>query len=167
MCAPASSDWNNDVRSMPVVPPMPWHANTSSVSSATLVMYADMSSCVSADTAAPIIPMRAAAPTLTKPAAGVMATRPTTTPRHMPVALNVCPLTCSSSIQVSIATAVATLVLRIACEVYTVALSAEPPTKPNQPNHSRAVPSTTYGTLAGSSVLTFDGPRKKAAASAA
>eukprot|EP00955_Chlamydomonas_euryale_P086804 364247-Chlamydomonas_euryale.AAC.9 len=101
---------------MPVVPPMPWHAKTSSVSSAMLVMYFDMSHCVRDDTAAPIIPMIAAAPTLTSPAAGVMATRPTTTPRHMPVALNAWPLIWSSTIHVNMATAVATLVLTNAWE---------------------------------------------------
>ena len=56
----------------------------------------------------------------------------------------------SKKIQPSIAAAEAVLVVAKASTAASLAASAEPALKPNQPNQSMPVPSSTYGMLAGS-----------------
>lgn len=81
-----------------------------------------------------MIPMQRAPPTVTKPAAGVMATRPTTAPTQAPMAVDFEPRTWSTKIHVSMAEAAAVLVVRKACTARGFAERAEPALKPNQPN---------------------------------
>ncbi len=87
--------------------------------------------------------------TETKPAAGVMATSPTTAPMQAPRAEGLWPRIQSKNIQPSIAEADAVLVVAKASVAEPLAARAEPALKPNQPNQSMPVPSITNGTLAG------------------
>ena len=82
-------------------------------------------------------------------AAGVIATRPATTPEAMPSEVTCLSRIRSTRAQPSIAPAVATVVLTQARPAVPSAVPAEPPLKPNQPNHSRAAPSMTSGRLWG------------------
>src|SRR4051795_6314665 len=86
---------------------------------------------------------------VTNPAAGVTATRPTTAPMQAPRADGLLPRIQSKNIQPSIAAADAVLVVPNAMAAVPLAASAEPALKPNQPNQSMPVPSSTNGTLAG------------------
>src|SRR5687768_18475865 len=74
------------------------------------------------------------------PAAGVTATRPAITPEQKPRAEGLWPAARSAIIQNSAAEAVATNVLIIASAADPFASSADPALKPNQPTHSRPVP---------------------------
>ncbi|MCY1286502.1 hypothetical protein D9M69_369710 [compost metagenome] len=74
------------------------------------------------------------------PAAGVMATRPATTPEAMPRALGLPWVIHSANIQPSAAAAVATWVTSMAMPALPLAAAAEPALKPNQPTHSSAAP---------------------------
>src|SRR3990172_12615035 len=87
-------------------------------------------------------PMRIAAPASTKPAAGVIATRPATAPAAAPRTLGL-PL-CSQlmGIQVRAAMPVAGLVTTQAVTARPLAPRALPALKPNQPNHNNAAPNT-------------------------
>ena len=77
----------------------------------------------------------------TKPAHGVIATRPATAPDAAPSVV-ACPLlTRSTMSQPSIAADAATNVLRNACAATPLAASADPALNPNQPNHRMPVPS--------------------------
>ena len=89
---------------------------------------------------------------VTKPAAGVMATRPTTAPMHAPKAEGLFPFIQSKNIQESMAAAEAVLVVAKARAARPEAPIAEPALKPNQPNQSIPVPRITNGTFAGSCV---------------
>ena len=80
---------------------------------------------------------------LIKPAAGVIATRPTTAPMQVPIADGLRPCTASKMIHVNAAAAEAVVVVANAFTVSRFAPNAEPALKPNQPNHSRPVPSST------------------------
>src|SRR5438067_2049901 len=80
---------------------------------------------------------------VTKPHAGVIATRPATAPEAAPSVLGLPNLSCSTSSQPSTAAAVATVVLVKATPARSPAVSAEPALKPYQPNHSRLAPSIT------------------------
>src|SRR5438067_3266397 len=86
---------------------------------------------------------------VTKPHAGVIATRPATAPEAAPSVVGLPNLSCSTSSQPSTAAAVATVVLVKATPARSPAVSAEPALKPYQPNHSRLAPSNTNGTLCG------------------
>ena len=74
------------------------------------------------------------------PAAGVMATRPATTPEAMPRALGLPWVIHSANIQASAAAAVATWVTSMAMPAVPLAAAAEPALKPNQPIHSMPAP---------------------------
>ena len=81
--------------------------------------------------------------------AGVMATRPATTPEAAP-RLVACPSRIfSTSSHASTAAVVAPIVLRSAKPAVPFAATAEPALKPNQPNQSSAAPSMTSGKLCG------------------
>ena len=86
---------------------------------------------------------------VTKPAAGVIATRPTTAPIQKPRAETFLPLAASNNTQAKPAAAAAVLVVAKAEAANGEAATAEPALKPNQPNHSRPVPNSTKGMLAG------------------
>src|SRR5438309_1932467 len=109
--------------------------------------------------------------TATKPAAGVMATKPTTAPIQNPSTEGFLPLTTSKNIQDKPAAAAAVLVVAKADTDKELAASAEPALKPNQPNQSKPVPISTYGILAGGisflSICTWRRFKTKAPAKAA
>ena len=115
-------------------------------------------------------PSATAAHGATNAQAGVIATRPATAPDAAPR-----PVMCPSRIfsttnQPPTAAAVATCVLRNASAAVAFAPSAEPALKPNQPNHSKAAPSTTSGIECGrigSFLKPTRLPRIRASASAA
>ena len=88
-------------------------------------------------------------PTVTHPAQGVMATRPTTAPMAAPMAEGLRPRRASNATHVTIAVAAAVLVLRNADTATPSAASELPPLNPNQPSQSNAAPRSTNGTLAG------------------
>src|ERR671919_983263 len=92
------------------------------------------------------------APTgVTYPAAGVMPTRPTTAPVAAPTAVTFPVRTKSRIAHVNTAAAGAVLVLVNARAATPLAPSAEPALNPNQPNQSSPAPSSTNGTLCGTS----------------
>src|ERR1041385_6383285 len=95
------------------------------------------------------VPMKMEVGIVTKPAAGVMATRPTTAPMAKPRPDTFLPLAASNSTQLNPAAAAAVFVVAKAEAASGVAPTAEPALKPNQPNHSKPVPKSTNGMLAG------------------
>src|SRR6266568_4315643 len=96
-------------------------------------------------------PIASAAGGVTKPAAGVMPTRPTTAPVAAPTAVILPVRVESSSAHVSTAAAAAVFVLTNASAARPFAASADPALNPNHPNHSRPAPIKTSGTLCGDS----------------
>ncbi|MNF92215.1 hypothetical protein D3C84_748520 [compost metagenome] len=80
---------------------------------------------------------------LTKPAAGVIATRPTTAPIQAPSADNLCPNILSRKTHAIAAAAAATVVVPKACTAKPFDPKAEPALKPNHPNHNKPVPNNT------------------------
>src|SRR6266704_4214190 len=88
--------------------------------------------------------------TLTKPEAGVMATRPATAPAAAPITLGCVLCHQLTVIQVRAAIAVAVLVTTNALVASAPAPSALPALKPNQPNQSRAAPGTVIVASCGS-----------------
>src|SRR5207247_6856459 len=87
--------------------------------------------------------------TVTKPAAGVIPTSPTTTPVAAPTAVILPVRARSQQAQVTSAVAAAVLVFANARAATPFAARAEPALKPNQPNHSSPAPSSTSGRLWG------------------
>src|SRR5688500_9379566 len=94
-------------------------------------------------------PIISAAIGVTKPAAGVMPTRPATAPAVAPSTLGRSCRIQLAVIQVSVAIAAAELVVTNALTASAPEPSALPALKPNQPNHSSAVPSTVIVALCG------------------
>src|SRR5262245_10605768 len=87
----------------------------------------------------------------TKPAAGVMATSPTTMAVAQPTAVGFLDRAMSSSIHTMSVAAGASIVLVNASAAMPLAATALPALKPNQPNHSTPAPSSVNGMLCGSS----------------
>ena len=85
----------------------------------------------------------------TKPAAGVMATRPATAPEAAPRVVGLPWNFHSANTQASMAVAAATCVVTKAFPANPSAARALPALKPNQPNHKRAVPIMVMGRLCG------------------
>src|SRR5438128_4378472 len=135
------------MRTAPRTPPTKWTARTSSESSNLSLNFTPTARAQKAPAATPIT---VAPSRLTKPQAGVMATRPATAPDAAPRGVDFPSLTFSTPIQASRAAAVAVLVLRNAWAARLLAPSADPALKPNQPNHRMPAPSTVKGTLCGS-----------------
>src|SRR5688500_15222983 len=79
----------------------------------------------------------------TKPAPGVMATKPTTAPMQKPTTDGFLPLATSKNIHDKPAAAAAVLVVPKADTARPLALKADPALKPNQPNQSSPVPINT------------------------
>ena len=102
-----------------------------------------------------------------KPAAGVIATNPTTAPIHAPNADTFLPLILSKNIHVIIAEAEAIVVVAKAIAAVPLAPSDEPALKPNQPNQSIPVPKRTKGIFVGICSLFFRLPKVKTPAKAA
>src|SRR5689334_18621497 len=89
----------------------------------------------------------------TQPQAGVMATRPATAPDAAPSIVGEPLATHSPNIQAIVAAAVASSVLVNTSVAKPFASRLEPTLKPNQPTHSNAEPTMTYGTLCGGSAV--------------
>src|ERR1041384_5291142 len=88
---------------------------------------------------------------LMKPAAGVIATRPTTIAGAAPTAVGLPGAIRSRKVQPTSVAAGANMVVTNARPAIGLAASALPALKPNQPNHRTPAPSSTSGTLCGSS----------------
>src|SRR4030095_4894881 len=138
---------NKPVISIPVIPPIPWHANTSSGSSYLVLLFRN--SATTFETIAAMKPINIACGTPTKAAAVVMATRPTTAPIQNPRTDGFLPRSTSRNIQERPAVAAAVFVVANAYTPNEPAPAALPALNPNQPNHSKPVPIRTYGMLAG------------------
>src|SRR6188508_1148152 len=95
------------------------------------------------------VPMNKLEGIVTNPAAGVMATRPTTAPIQNPRAEGFLPRVASNKIQARPAAADAVLVVAKAEAANGPAPKALPALKPNHPNQSKPVPSNTKGMFAG------------------
>src|SRR5512134_232182 len=91
-------------------------------------------------------PIRIAAMGVTKPAAGVIATRPTTAPVTIPSTLGLLSRQLRN-IQTTAAAAAAVFVVTTALRASPLAASALPPLKPNQPIHNKPAPRTVNGML--------------------
>src|SRR5262249_13956061 len=94
-------------------------------------------------------PMASDASGVTKPDAGVIATRPATAPLAAPSTVGLPRPSHSAAIHESAAAAVAVLVATKALVARPVAASALPALKPNQPNQRSAAPTSTNGMLCG------------------
>src|SRR6187399_385602 len=88
---------------------------------------------------------------LMKPAAGVIATRPTTIAVAAPTAVDFPRRNQSSSVHTTKVPAGASIVVTNARPAIGLAASALPALNPNHPNHSRPDPRSTSGTLCGKS----------------
>src|SRR5213075_2627268 len=86
---------------------------------------------------------------VTKPAAGVMQTRPATAPDAPPSIVGLPPRIHSAAIQPSAAAAAAVLVLRKAVAASSLDDTALPALKPNQPTQRSEAPITLYTRLCG------------------
>src|SRR3954469_18884325 len=93
--------------------------------------------------------MTTAARGVTKPDAGVIATRPATAPEAAPSIVGFPVLIHSAIIQPSAANDAAVCVAMNALDAKPFAPSADPALKPNQPTHSIAAPITANGRLCG------------------
>src|SRR5215212_10147252 len=93
--------------------------------------------------------MAIAAKGVTKPAAGVMATKPTTAPVTMPSTLGLLSRQLKN-IHATAAAAAAVFVVTKALTAKPFAANALPPLNPNHPIQSRPAPSTVRGILLGS-----------------
>src|SRR5689334_9143020 len=148
MCGSASTPTSNP----PAKPATPCVWNTPSVSSTflkSLVVPSQFHDIHTRDEAT--APMIIAPKLLTKPAAGVMATRPLIIPFTAPRNVGLrCLLPKRSQItQVSNATAVARLVLITASDASAPEKYGSPPLKPFQPNHKMPAPTAARGKLFG------------------
>src|SRR4051812_38048052 len=85
----------------------------------------------------------------TKPAAGVITTRPATAPEIAPSTVGLPLFIHSANIQPSVAAAAARCVVTNALLARPLAASAEPALNPNQPTHSSAAPITLSTTECG------------------
>ena len=131
----------------PQIPPTPWHANTSNESS--IRDLPDLQLATKFEITPAAKPIINADETLTYPAAGVIATNPTTAPIAMPVADGFPLITQSESIQLTAAAAAAKFVVTSAETAKSFAANALPALNPNHPNQSNAAPKSTYGMLVG------------------
>ena len=86
----------------------------------------------------------------TNPAAGVMATSPTTIAVAQPTAVGLPERIASRKVQTTSVAAGASIVVTNARAAIGVAARALPALKPNQPNHNNPAPSSVNGTLCGS-----------------
>src|ERR1051325_10367333 len=94
-------------------------------------------------------PRRIAFSGLMKPAAGVIATRPTTMAVAAPTAVALPVRITSRKVQTTSVAAGASIVVMKARPAMGLAASALPALNPNQPNQRRPAPSSTKGTLGG------------------
>src|SRR6186713_1671699 len=139
---------SNAVMTIPTSPPTPWHGNTSNVSSREVL---DFQCTTTLLMIAANVPINKLEGIVTNPAAGVMATSPTTEPIQKPTAEGFLPLAASYNTQARPAAA-AVFVVAKAEAANVPAPRALPALNPNQPNHSKPVPKRTNGIFAGAIV---------------
>src|ERR1700753_3842045 len=96
------------VSSIPIMPPTPWHGNTSSVSSILVCLPQTKTKFLQPAATMPTINEL---DTVTKPAAGVMATSPTTAPIQAPITDGFLPLAISKNTHAMAAAADAVVVV--------------------------------------------------------
>src|SRR5688572_11516093 len=135
---------------IPTAPPTPWQGNTSNVSSREVL---DFQCTTTLLMIAANVPINKLEGIVTNPAAGVMATKPTTEPIQKPTAEGFLPLAASYNTQARPAAAAAVFVVANAEAANAPAPRALPALKPNQPNHSKPVPKRTKGIFAGEIVV--------------
>ena len=99
---------NIPVISIPTIPPTPWQGNTSSVSSK---VDLERQWATKFETSAATVPTNIAFGIVTNPAAGVMATNPTTAPIQKPIADTFLPFATSNKTQARPAAAAAVFVV--------------------------------------------------------
>src|SRR4051794_20634920 len=99
--------------------------------------------------------MMSAPPGVTKPDAGVIATRPATAPQAAPTTLTLRVLAYETRTQVIVAAAAAMFVTVNALAARPPAGGADRAWKPTQPNRRRPAPSTVIGTWCGSLLSPF------------
>src|SRR3954469_8428351 len=99
--------------------------------------------------------MMSAPPGVTKPDAGVMATRPATAPQAAPTTLTLRVLAYDTRTQVVATAAAGMVVTGKARGARRPAVRGAPALNPNQPNHSRPAPRTVIGTSCGSLLSPF------------
>ena len=133
------------------MPPMPWTPNASSESSYFSQFFRNVTA--SQQMMLATTPRPTAAIGLTKPEAGVTATRPATAPVIMPSIVGRLLNLQSSTAQVMPAAAPAMCVATRAPAASPPAARALPALNPNQPNHSRPAPSTASGRLCGGDIV--------------
>ena len=102
----------------------------------------------------------------TKPAAGVIATRPATAPVIAPNTVGFPTLITSIMTHTIIATAAAVFETRIAEPASPLAARADPPLNPIHPNHKNPAPKMEYPKLCGSNEVSFLFPSISASARA-
>ena len=129
------------------MPPIPWQAKTSSVSS--ILDRPARQLATKLETTPATKPIMTAAMKLTYPEAAVIAAKPQTAPTAMPIAEGLPLITQSISIQLTAAAAAAKLVTTTADAARLSAANALPPLKPNHPNQSKPAPKITYGMFVG------------------
>src|SRR5579871_6655432 len=138
---------NTPVRMAPRVPPAPWTPNASSESSYPNLLFTAVTMKKQNTPASK--PISSAGNGLTKPEAGVIATRPATAPEIAPRTLGLPLCTHSANIQPSTAAAVAKCVATNALVASPDAATALPALNPNQPTHNKQAPITLSTTLWG------------------
>src|SRR5688572_30335061 len=143
---------NNAVMIIPTAPPTPWQGNTSSVSSKDVLDFQCTTTLLMIEAN---VPMNKLEGMVTKPAAGVIATRPTTDPIQNPTAEGFLPRATSKRIHANPAAAAAVLVVANAEAANAPAPTALPALNPNHPNHSKPVPRRTKGMFAGAIAAFF------------
>src|SRR3989337_2069956 len=143
---------SNAVMIIPTAPPTPWQGNTPNVPSKGVL---DFQCTTTLLMIAANVPINKLEGIVTNPAAGVIATNPTTEPIQKPTAEGFLPLAASKRIHASPAAAAAVLVVAKAEAAKAPAPTALPALKPNHPNHNKPVPKRTNGMLAGEMVDFF------------
>src|SRR3989338_290378 len=142
-----AAEANKPVAKAPHIPAIPWHANTSRVSSIFVLVARQLATKLDKIPATSPIIIEGITPT--KPDAGVIATNPQMTPMEKPTAEGFPFLIQSTPIQLRPAAAAAKFVTTKAFAASPLAAKALPPLNPNHPNHSKAAPKITNGTLFG------------------
>src|SRR3989338_7517887 len=141
-----AAEANRPVAKAPHIPAIPWHANTSKVSSIFVLVARQLATKLAKIPATRPIIIEGITPT--KPDAGVIATNPQITPMEKPTSDGFPFLIQSMPIQLRPAAAAAKFVTTKALAASPLAARAEPALNPNHPNHSKAAPKITNGCFA-------------------
>src|SRR5262245_37978244 len=138
---------NTPARIAPSVPPMPWTPNVSSASSYLKIALSLVHARYGTTPAA--MPITTALPADTKPAHGVITTRPATAPEQNPSTVGLPRVAHSIAGHTAEATAAASVVATNALAAMPSAATALPALNPYQPTHSMPVPTIVSTRLCG------------------